>query len=87
LTQTAFAILTSSKRLWTSRGLTQSLAQSRWTMSEQTPVEQKKVLLRMPLKSWRELYKESQKIGISLTALINVIIQQYLERHKLNKDG
>jgi len=56
-------------------------------MSEQTPVQQKKVLLRMPLKSWRELYKESQKIGISLTALINVIIQQYLERHKLNKDG
>jgi predicted HicB family RNase H-like nuclease len=48
---------------------------------------QKMFPLRMSEAHHQALKKESQRINVSVTALINFIINDYLEKFKIQKDG
>jgi len=57
-------------------------------MEEQkTELEQRKILLRMSNRHYDVVKSESQRMNISVTAMLNFIISDFVKRLKLNDDG
>jgi len=49
--------------------------------------EQRKILLRMSNRHYDIVKSESQRMNISVTAMLNFIISDFVKRLKLNDDG
>jgi len=48
---------------------------------------QRKILLRMSNRHYDVVKSESQRMNISVTAMLNFIISDFVERLKINDDG
>lgn len=54
---------------------------------QKTEQEQRKILLRMSNRHYDIVKSESQRMNISVTAMLNFIISDFVKRLKLNDDG
>lgn len=48
---------------------------------------QRKILLRMSSRHYESVKSESQRMNVSVTAMLNFIISDFVKRLNLNEDG